>query len=43
MEDVVKMSTLWQLKLVRDITDALENLKRAIEFWTQFPLASDIK
>jgi hypothetical protein len=43
MENVVEAGARRQLKLVRDIADALENLEWVVEFGTQFPSAGNIQ
>jgi hypothetical protein len=43
MENVMEAGAQWQLKLVRDIAGALENLEWVVEFGTQFPSAGNIQ
>jgi hypothetical protein len=42
VEHVVAAGTLWQLKLVRDVADALKDLEWYVEFKTQLPATGDI-
>jgi hypothetical protein len=43
VEHVMEVGTLWQLKLVCDVTNVLKNLERPVEFRTQLPATGSVR
>jgi hypothetical protein len=39
----MEVGTLWQLKLVCDVTNVLKNLERPVEFRTQLPATGSVR